>query len=202
MLGNTPRRVKHADGGDAGGTGSHDAGNPLDRDAANAEHGNRRGRGNRRQPGEAGWFVPRLRAGREYRSEDEVIEGTPLRRGDGILNRVDGTSDEKSRRRGSAYARSGERIAAKMDAVRVRSKRDVEPVVDHDARPRSTHRVDARGYETCQRGAVEIALADLHEVDTRARRRTHAIDERDFPRRSITMAIGDQTENGRQPRKP
>ena len=68
-----------------------------------------------------------------------------------------------------------------MHAVRTGRERDVETIVDQDARPGAAYRFDTRGHEARQRAALEIALTDLHEVHACARRGTHARDERRLP---------------------
>src|SRR6266850_178242 len=83
-----------------------------------------------------------------------------------------------------------------MNAVRARRKRHVETIVDEDSGPRAAHSLDARGDETCQRAAVEVALTNLNEVNACTRRSPHAFDERDLPGWSETPPVGDQTNHG------
>ena len=60
-------------------------------------------------------------------------------------------------------------------------QRDVETIVDQDARPGAAYSFDTRRREPRQRAALEIALTDLYEVHAGVRRRTHALDERRLP---------------------
>ena len=94
---------------------------------------------------------------------------------------MDRAADEKRRRNARADAGCRERISAEMHAVGPGRQRDVETIVDHDARPGAAYSFDTRRDEARQRAALEIALADLHEVHAGARRGTHARDERRLP---------------------
>ena len=60
-------------------------------------------------------------------------------------------------------------------------ERDVETIVDQDARRRAAYGVDTRRHEARQRTALEIALTDLYEVHAGVRRGTHALDEGRLP---------------------
>ena len=87
-----------------------------------------------------------------------------------------------------------------MDPVRAAGDRDVEPIVDHDARRRPSNRVEHRGDERRQRRGLEVALAHLNEIDARVggvtglRQETAARLTLGRARRDQTAAVGDEAE--------
>jgi hypothetical protein len=50
--------------------------------------------------------------------------------------------------------------------MRACGQRNIQPIVDDDARRRPSHRIDTCGHKLRQRTAIEIALPDLHQVHT------------------------------------
>jgi len=94
---------------------------------------------------------------------------------------MDRAADEKRRRNARADAGCRERISTEVHAVGTGRERDVETIVDQDARPGAAYSFDTRRDEARQRAALEIALADLHEMHAGARRGTDARDERRLP---------------------
>ena len=181
MLGNASERVKHADGGNTCCTSGNGVSAPLHRHAANREYRNRRRGGDCSQCSETGRTAARLRRALEDGAEDEVIDPSCLRGRNSIRNAVDGAADEKRRRNTRANAGRRERISAEMHAVGTGRERDVETIVDQDARRRAAYGVDTRRHEARQRAALEIALTDLYEVHAGVRRGTHALDEGRLP---------------------
>ena len=181
MLGNASERVKHADGGDACCSCGNGVSAPLYRHSANGEHRNRRRGSDRSQGGEPGGTAIGLRRALEDGAEDEVIDPSCLRCRNSIGNVMDRAADEKRRWNARADAGCRERISAEVHAVGTGRERDVETIVDQDARPGAAYSFDTRRHEARQRAALEIALTDLHKVHAGARRRTHALDEHRLP---------------------
>ena len=64
-----------------------------------------------------------------------------------------------------------------MHPSRPSGDRDVEPIVDHDSRRRSSYHVNASCHQICQRTTAQIALPDLNEVDRRPSSLFHQPDE-------------------------
>ena len=181
MLGKASERVKHADSGNACCTSGNGGSGPLHRHPANGEHRNWRRGSDCSQGGETGGTAVGLRRALEDGAEDQVIDPSCLRCRDSIPNAMDRAADEKRRRNARADARRRDRISAEMHAVGTGRQRDVETIVDHDARPGAAYSFDTRRHEARQRAALEIALADLYEMHAGARRGTHTLDERRLP---------------------
>jgi hypothetical protein len=57
--------------------------------------------------------------------------------------------------------------------MRAGGKGDIQPIVDEEAGGGAADRFDAAARQREQRTAVEIALAQLHEMDAGARRHGH-----------------------------
>ena len=82
-----------------------------------------------------------------------------------------------------------------MHSVRPRCKSDVEPIVDQNACSGAVHGRYTRRHQTHQRSPVEIAFADLHQVNAFARRVFDARNQRLITVRPEQPAVGNQTKN-------
>ena len=182
MLGNASERVKHADGGNACCSCGNRRPGPLYRHSANGEHRNRRRGSDRSQGGEPGGTAAAASTCLEDGAEDEVIDPLPP----AVVATASGTlwTERPMRNGAGTHARtrraaneSPRRCTPWAPAASATSRRSLTRMRVRVPRTASTH----AGHEARQRAALEIALADLHEVHAGARRGTHARDERRLP---------------------
>ena len=88
-----------------------------------------------------------------------------------------------------------------MHAVRAAGHRNVEPIVDDDARRRSASDGDRLRHQIGEPARVQVALPDLHEIDAGFHRFANLRDDTTADRGIVApgaepAAVGDQAQDG------
>src|SRR5688572_15575044 len=161
---------EQTDRGHTGGARSRHRCRRLRRHATDGEHGNRRRLHDIPQRVWAGRCAAGLGGCREDRSEQEEVDGRFRGRISRLLPRMNGAADQEATRDNRPDAGGTDGIAPQVHAVRAGRARHIETVVHENPCARPAHGVDTRLDEMRQRPGVEVALADLHEIDSGTRR--------------------------------
>ena len=85
-----------------------------------------------------------------------------------------------------------------MHAVRTGRERHVKPIVHDHSRARAAHSINTAHDQTHERTAVQVAFANLHEVNAGERGGVYTTHQRLLPRDAEPTAIRHQTEDGTQ----
>ena len=199
--GNSRGREKELDSGNPGSARRRDFCNPGQGDAADRQDGSVRRGGDFFQLGNTRGSGSRLRRGRINRAKNQVVHRP--HGGRDLSERVNGGADHPSAGRDASQPYRIERITAKVSAMGTCCKRDVGPIVDDHLRRR--RRIDHPPSEPGQHAAIEVALAQLNQIDTRSPRFRSLRDEfvelgLRILARCQTMSIGDEADEG-EPRK-
>jgi hypothetical protein len=95
----------------------------------------------------------------------------------------------------SARAARRHRVAPEVHAVRTGGQRDVEPIVDEHTCACPACGVETTRDETGECASIEIALADLNEIDAGSGRGADRGDERIVASLAEAPPIGDHADN-------